>query len=76
MRAAEHARDGAVEEAHAIVGQAPDRVEHGGDERGAAPERRKGPQVLRRETTALARELTEALRMDAIGARRVEADRP
>jgi hypothetical protein len=39
LGAPEHAPDGAVEQADAVVGEAHDRVEHGGDERGAAPER-------------------------------------
>ena len=76
FRAAEHARDGAVRRDPRHRRSGTRSVEHGGNERSAAPERRKGPQVLRRETAALARELTEALRMDAIGARRVEADHP
>lgn len=60
LGAAEHAPDGAVEDAHAIVGQARDGVEHRGDERGATPERRQGAQVLRCEAPALAREPSQA----------------
>ena len=74
LGAAEHAPDGAVEQADALVDQAGDRIEHGGDQGGAAAERRQRPQVLRRETPALAGQLAEPLGVHAIGAGGVEAE--
>ena len=75
LGAAEHAADGAVEQADAVVGQARDGVEHGGDQGGPAAKRRERAQVLGGEAPALARELAQPLRMHALGAGRIEADR-
>jgi hypothetical protein len=59
LGAAEHAPDGAVEQADALVDQAGDRIEHGGDHR--REKRRSGPD-------------REPLGVHAIGTGRVEAE--
>jgi len=74
FRAAKHAADSAVKQGDGIVGQARDRVEHRRDQGCAAAQGRQGPQMLSGEAGTLARELAQALRVDAFGAGRIETD--
>ena len=75
LGAAEHAADRAVEQRHAVIGQPRDGVEHRGDQRRAAPQWREQAEVLGRVARTLARQLAQPLRVDALGAGRIEADR-